>query len=311
MGSFSLFPYEETFIDLTLIQFGWEQCEPLHSYGPHMRENFLLHYVFSGTGYVEYNVPRKEAIRYWVPPKSAFLICPGQVTTYCADQNNPWEYAWIEFNGMQAQYRLKQAGLDEDSPLYTADSEESTMRVEKAFRELVTDPKANVLEMIGRLYFLFDALIRSSLRPTRVRNQGQNSYYVNEAITFIHRNYAKKITMDDIASFLGLSRTHLGRLFKKVTGKTLQSYLTLHRIARAVDLMRTTSLQLSEIAIRVGYSNQLYFSKVFRSIYGMPPSVWRQQDLIAQKHTAKARHESHAGKQGLYRPFSNERNDDE
>ena len=37
-------------IDLTLFQFGWERCAPLHSYGPAIRNHYLFHYVFSGRG---------------------------------------------------------------------------------------------------------------------------------------------------------------------------------------------------------------------------------------------------------------------
>ena len=46
---FSIFP-NEGFVDLGLYQYGWEQCEPLHSYGPHARNHYLFHYVISGTG---------------------------------------------------------------------------------------------------------------------------------------------------------------------------------------------------------------------------------------------------------------------
>ena len=46
---FSIFP-NEGFVDLDSTRYGWEQCEPLHSYGPHARNHYLFHYVISGTG---------------------------------------------------------------------------------------------------------------------------------------------------------------------------------------------------------------------------------------------------------------------
>ena len=39
-------------IDLTLFQYGWEQCTPLHSYGPAKRNHYLFHYIFSGKGFL-------------------------------------------------------------------------------------------------------------------------------------------------------------------------------------------------------------------------------------------------------------------
>lgn len=278
MGSFTLFPYDENFVDLTLVQFGWEQCEPLHSFGPHVRNNFLFHYIISGSGYVEYSVPNQPPMRYWLKPRCGFLICPGQMVTYCADKYDPWKYEWFEFSGIQAQKRLMLAGLSESSPIYMTNSMDSAITLEAEFQKLISHPEASAMRMIGRLYILLDTLVTCSQMPARVRNQSKNSYYVNEAMVFIQHNYVNSVTVEDIAKHLGLSRTHLGRLFKKITGQSPQKYLTHYRLSKAIDLMRTTELPLSEIAVQVGYSNQLYFSKVFHNIYGMPPSIWRQKD---------------------------------
>ena len=51
-GRFSVFPHEN-FVDLFIVQFGWEQCESLYSYGPHVRNNYLFHYSISGRGRLE------------------------------------------------------------------------------------------------------------------------------------------------------------------------------------------------------------------------------------------------------------------
>ena len=54
--SFSVFP-NENFLDLRLFQYGWEQCAPLHSFGPFVRNHFLFHYVISGRGCLHSNGP--------------------------------------------------------------------------------------------------------------------------------------------------------------------------------------------------------------------------------------------------------------
>lgn len=277
MGSFTIFPGNENFVDFILLQFGWDQCEPLYAYGPHIRNNYLFHYVISGTGYVEYNSP-EGLCRYWIPAKSGFLICPGQVVTYCADKENPWKYAWVEFNGIQAEYQLLLAGLSGDNPVYTPKAIENALLVETELLQIVLHPTAGSMNLMGHFYLFFSALVSSSCSQARLRSQPQNSYYVNQAVQYIQQNYHSSITSADIAVYCGLSRTHLGRIFKKAMGQTLQKYLTSCRMARAIELMRTTELPLGEIALQVGYANPLYFSKVFRGIYGLPPSVWRQTD---------------------------------
>ena len=60
---FSIFP-SKNFIDLGLYQFGWEHCEPSHSFGPAMRNHFLFHYVISGTGTLIAENSKKESISY-------------------------------------------------------------------------------------------------------------------------------------------------------------------------------------------------------------------------------------------------------
>ena len=99
--SFSVFP-NENFLDLRLFQYGWEQCAPLHSFGPFVRNHFLFHYVISGKGYLDANGSDGVTRRYTLEPDQGFLICPGQVNTYCADERDPWKYAWLEFGGLRA-----------------------------------------------------------------------------------------------------------------------------------------------------------------------------------------------------------------
>ena len=71
---------DERFVDLNLYQFGYEKCEPLHSYGPYARNHYLFHYVISGKGYL-----RADG-EYEITAGHGFLIEPNQVTTYFADE---------------------------------------------------------------------------------------------------------------------------------------------------------------------------------------------------------------------------------
>lgn len=93
-GRFSVFPHEN-FVDLFLVQYGWEQCIPLHSYGPHIRNNYLFHYVISGRGWLEVRQNDGTVKKYQIHGGQGFLICPNQVTTYCADEIDPWTYTSV------------------------------------------------------------------------------------------------------------------------------------------------------------------------------------------------------------------------
>ena len=93
---FSVFP-SENFVDLGLYQFGWEQCDPSHSFGPAARNHYLFHYCLSGTGMLYSQNGRKESDTFHIKSGQGFMIFPHQVCMYIADHEIPWEYVWIEF----------------------------------------------------------------------------------------------------------------------------------------------------------------------------------------------------------------------
>ena len=72
---FSVFP-NENFVDLGLYQYGWEACCPLHSYGPHIRNHYLFHYVISGTGVLTAEDSGGISRSYPVRSGEGFLIFP-------------------------------------------------------------------------------------------------------------------------------------------------------------------------------------------------------------------------------------------
>ena len=75
---FSIFP-NETFIDLVLYQYGWEQCKPSHSFGPVAKTHYLFHYVISGTGVLTANDTHGHSHTYQVKSGQGFMLFPDQV----------------------------------------------------------------------------------------------------------------------------------------------------------------------------------------------------------------------------------------
>ena len=101
--------------------------------------------------------------------------------------------------------------------------------------------------------------------------------YVESAISFISHNYSGPIDVGDISSNVGISRSHLYRVFMKHMGTSPNDYLTRFRIARACELLRQSSLPVGAIAASAGYDDQLYFSRVFKKIMGVSPTRYAAQ----------------------------------
>lgn len=94
---------------------------------------------------------------------------------------------------------------------------------------------------------------------------------------FLELNYMKKVSQQECADYFHINKDYLSRAFKKDTGIGMTKYLNQIRIRKARELLRTTDLQVQEIADRVGYFDAKYFSRQFKLETGMTPAQYRQR----------------------------------
>jgi len=274
---FSIFP-NENFVDLGLIQFGREACAPSKSFGPAARNHFLFHYVLSGKGSLMADDRRGQSRTYAVKGTQGFLLCPGQVSTYIADHDSPWEYAWVEFDGLRVRSMLSSIALTEDSPIYRARTPELRERMCGELLYITQNVGASPFHLIGHLYLFFDYLIRSAT-SVKVENSNKvRDFYIHEAIEYIQHNFQNNISVEELAQTCGLNRSYFGKIFKEVLGKTPQEFLISFRMAKAEELLRRTQLPVAGIGAAVGYENAMHFSRAFKSVYGISPQKWRRQN---------------------------------
>ena len=265
-------------IDLTIFQYGWEQCVPLHSYGPARRNPYLFHVIFSGKGYLSSNDSSGNTHLYRLEACQGFLICPSQVNTYYADENLPWEYAWVEFDGVKAMEFMEMAGLDYDHPVYRVKKREFASLIRDEIMDIVDNPGQSRIYQIGHLYLLFDRLIQCAAAAKASPAGKMKDFYIKEAISFVEQNYSRDITVEDIAAFCNLNRNYLGKLFREGTNQTLQHFLMHYRMNRAAELLKFSDMNVSEVGKMCGYPNQLHFSRAFKTIYGISPNHWREKN---------------------------------
>ncbi len=279
--SFSLFP-NDSFLDFRLFQCGWEQCEPLHSFGPFVRNHFLFHYVISGKGSLQANDERGVTRHYRLGPDQGFMIFPGQVNTYCADEAQPWKYVWLEFDGLRVADYLEAAGLGPAQPIYRPQSG-GGKEVCDQMLYIADHASAPPLHLVGHLCLFLDELVQSSSTRRERQSGPLRDFYIQEAVTFIQQNYHRSITVEEIADVCKLNRSYFSKLFKEVIGCTPQEFLIRLRLTRAAEQMRMTGDPIGDIARRCGYPNQLHFSQAFRKRYGLPPREWRKENKPVKK----------------------------
>ena len=296
---FSVFPVEN-FVDLGLYQFGWEHCDPSHSFGPAARNHYLFHYCLSGTGQLYAENNKKESKVFQIKSGQGFMIFPHQVCTYIADHEIPWEYVWIEFDGMLAPEILRMSGLTIEEPIYTSNDRilsrvmlDAMMEMAKPDRdaeyynaatgELSQRPLVGVSEetqfyKMSKLYLFADCLARTSASAKRGHSDGSMAdYYLQKSFTYIEHNFQDPITVESIAAQCNIHRNRLLKIFKDKIGKGPQAYLMEYRMSKAAQLLITSNLSVNEIGNAVGYPNQLHFSRAFKNIYGVSPRQYKER----------------------------------
>lgn len=274
--SFNIFP-NENFIDLDMYQHGYEQCDPGHSFGPLARNHYLFHYVLSGTGTLMANNAKGVTQTFSIKSGEGFLIFPGQINTYFADEKLPWEYMWIEFDGLRVKEALDATELSPDHPVYHPHSKELRELLAQEMTYITRHARETPMHLIGHLYLFLDYLTRSATRTTPVHSSRMSDYYIKEAINFIEQNFQNNISIEEIAAVCGINRSYFGKIFRNAVGRSPQEFLMHYRMVKATELLKLTSLSIADIGSAVGYENQLHFSRAFKGIYGVSPREWRNQ----------------------------------
>ncbi|MCI8796444.1 MAG: AraC family transcriptional regulator [Dorea sp.] len=280
---FSVFQ-DERFMDLTIYQYGYEKCEPLHSFGPYVRNNYLFHYVMSGKGRLHANDEAGNTTYYDIEAGNGFIIEPGYVNTYYADNDQPWEYIWVEFGGLRAKECMELAGLSYKTPVYSVAIPEYGPTLQERMMTIVRSQNASNMERIGHLYLFMDCLIKYSASKKQLQGGKLSEFYAREAVVYIEHNYNKDITVEDIAQKCKLDRSYFGKVFKKVVGESPQEFLIHYRMTKAADALITGDESIGDIGMAVGYPNLLHFSRAFKGVYGVSPREYRQKNKIIDSY---------------------------
>lgn len=271
---FNIFP-NENFIDLGMFQCGREACTPCHSFGPVTRNHYLFHYVLSGTGTLMADDAKGITQTYSVKSGQGFLIFPGQITTYYADQHSPWEYLWIEFDGLRVKEALSLTDFSTDHPVYRTHSKDLREQMIKELEYIIAHPKESSFHLLGHLYLFFDYFVQSAKSTRLTQSSKMSDYYIQEAIHYIEQNFQNNISIEEIAEVCGINRSYLGKIFRNSVGRSPQEFLMNYRMVKATELLKLTTLSIADIGNAVGYNNPLHFSRAFKNVYGISPREWR------------------------------------
>lgn len=262
---------EEQTGSLSLSCCGCSKTEPLHSFGPALKPHFLIHFVLNGKGM--FSTGNKE---YFLEAGHGFLIEPGELAFYQADEKDPWTYVWVGFGGSAAKEYMEKLGLSRKHPVFSSEKQDELYACVRNMMEHNTSGVANDLRRNGELA-VFLSLIASGVSAREADEEDRANAYVRKAVNFIQSNYCNPIKVTDVADFVCVNRSYLYTLFENSLNMSPQKFLSTYRITRAAELLQTTDIPVESIALSCGYNDALVFTKAFRQMKGMSPTAYRRE----------------------------------
>lgn len=141
---------------------------------------------------------------------------------------------------------------------------ENEYAIEEAFSNSVT-----MLELMSNI----EEIMFKDRNCNAVEERLDTESFIEKICGYFNNNINKEITVQEISREFGVSQTYLGKLFRKYKGMSFKNYLTMTKMEKAKELMRENDdILIKELAERLGYRDQFYFSRVFRTYTGMCPS---------------------------------------
>lgn len=129
---------------------------------------------------------------------------------------------------------------------------------------------------LAEIFEILEDYIHHLLLELQEVQMDEATLIVKKAMSYVEKNYSEKITLEDVANHIGLSRYYFSNLFKKVNQIGFTNYLNEVRIEHAKKLIFDPKLSIVEVANLVGFQDQSYFSKIFKKCTGKTVTEYRE-----------------------------------
>ncbi len=258
-----------SFTDIRLRECGKEQCTAVKNITSAKKEWHTIHYVIHGRGFFERNGTITE-----LKKGDMFYIPPNTQGHYFADRVHPWIYSWIGFDGNVINKYLQLCSISDDNP--TFEDSENLPLLEKfnALADRYTQKGILDLHCLALLIEIF-AIMLDNRAPLKIEYSIKEAH-VKHAIEYISYNYQFEITVQDIAHSLNLTPTYLANIFRETLNMSPKQYLKSVRMNTACKLLEDQSRLIKEVALLVGYKDQLHFSSEFKKYKKTSPLEYRK-----------------------------------
>ncbi len=232
--------------------------------------NFNIHYVASGRGYVEI-----DGIAHELQRGQAVLYFPLQEQRYYSSGSEPWDVRWVHFYGRALHDYMLERGLHQHrlwSLRQPADWEEAHLAL---LAEAETHTMLRPALLSTRMYAALALFVQQAV-PLSSQRSGRSENRVSELLPLLQQEARKPFVLQEWAERAGVSPHYFCKLFKREVAMSPMDFVTRARLQLAKQwLLERKDANIGEIAVDVGYPSVSYFNKRFLAHEGMTPSEYR------------------------------------
>lgn len=245
-------------------------------------DQYVFIYCVAGRGFYVVN-----GQRYDVEPNQYFILPAGVPHAYGADALEPWTIYWIHFKGTLARHYAQNAL----APISVRPGMKSRISYRTSmFEELFEALNSGYgIENIRYAMSLFHHYLGSLRYLRQYRECGTDvqagtasdeDAIVSAAIHYIKENIERHFTLKDLADYTGYSQSRFSVIFKERTGHSPVNYVNLIKMKEACSMLDNTQMKVNQICHKLGIDDPYYFSRLFSSIMGMSPKMYRQTPKV-------------------------------
>jgi AraC-like DNA-binding protein len=228
---------------------------------------YQIIYITKGRGIFETNQRTHVVV-----PGSVMLVLPGVRHFYKPEYDVGWTEYWVGFKGPHADRLREQGFLSAKKPLYEVGLQNSLLSIYGQIFELVQNQQPLYQVRASSLVLTLIAEILAHERKTVQHSNSET--LVEKAKFFMEENITREVDLNGFGEMLGVSTSHLNSVFKSYTAMTPYQYFISIKIRKAKEMLESGDWSIKEVAFRLGFDDQYYFSRLFKKKTGISPSRW-------------------------------------
>ncbi len=203
---------------------------------------------------------------------SVLAVFPGVRHSYRPDPDSGWEEYWVGFRGPSAD-ELRDSGFHSPTtPFFPVGVQQSILSVFSDIFSVVESQEPYYQFRAGALVMVLLAEILG--RARKAEQHSESEALVERAKFLMRENVYGTMSVDEVGEKLGVAQARFYESFKAYTGMTPYQYFIQLKINRAKELLASGGISVKEVAYRLGFDDQYYFSRLFKKKSGVAPSEW-------------------------------------